>query len=101
MSRSKKASGQHTSWLRPTKEAASSLFLFWYLAGPATAQMVLVMESDGSLTPSRSQDSFARNYNDGIGQGSAADKLAILGETNAEPEDIQVAAIARPSSFAA
>ncbi len=59
--------------------------------------MVLVMESDGSLTPSRSQDSFARNYNDGIGQGSAADKLAILGETNAEPEDIQVAAIARPA----
>jgi hypothetical protein len=32
--------------------------------------MVLVMESDGSLTPSRSQNSFARNYNDGIGQGS-------------------------------
>jgi hypothetical protein len=49
--------------------------------------MVLVMESDGSLTPSRSQDSFARNYNDGIGQGSAADELAILGEGTAESED--------------
>lgn len=61
--------------------------------------MVLVMESDGSLTPSRSQDSFARNYNDGIGQGSAADELAILGETDAEPEDIQVAAIARPATL--
>ncbi|MEQ8694023.1 MAG: lytic transglycosylase domain-containing protein [Gammaproteobacteria bacterium] len=61
--------------------------------------MVLVMESDGSLTPSRSQDSFARNYNDGIGQGSAADELAILGETDAEPEDIQVAAIARHATL--
>lgn len=59
--------------------------------------MVLVMESDGSLTPSRSQNSFARNYNDGIGQGAAADELAILSETDAEPEDIQVAAIARPA----
>jgi hypothetical protein len=42
--------------------------------------MVLVMESDGSLTPSRSQDRFAQNYNDGVGQGSASDALAILGE---------------------
>ena len=42
--------------------------------------MVLVMESDGSLTPSRSQSSFARNYNDGIGQGSASDGIAIFGE---------------------
>lgn len=45
--------------------------------------MVLVMESDGSLTPSASQSSFARNYNDGIGQGSASDRLAILGATDA------------------
>ena len=59
--------------------------------------MVLVMESDGSLTPSRSQDSFARNYNDGIGQGSAADELAILGETDPEPDEIQLAALARPA----
>ncbi|OSQ49783.1 lytic transglycosylase domain-containing protein [Marivita geojedonensis] len=59
--------------------------------------MVLVMESDGSLTPSRSQDSFARNYNDGIGQGSAADELAILGETGLGPDEIQVAAPARPA----
>ena len=59
--------------------------------------MVLVMESDGSLTPSRSQNSFARNYNDGIGQGSAADELAIFGERDAEPEDIQVASLARPA----
>lgn len=59
--------------------------------------MVLVMESDGSLTPSRSQNSFARNYNDGVGQGSAADGLAIHGERDAEPEDIQLAALSRPA----
>ena len=59
--------------------------------------MVLVMESDGSLTPSRSQDSFARNYNDGIGQGSAADDLAILGMTDLGPDEIQIAALSRPA----
>ena len=59
--------------------------------------MVLVMESDGSLTPSRPQDSFARNYNDGIGQGSASDELAILSETDLGPEEIRVAALARPA----
>ncbi|MEY1557943.1 lytic transglycosylase domain-containing protein [Yoonia sp. R2331] len=59
--------------------------------------MVLVMESDGSLTPSRSQDSFTRNYNDGIGQGSAADELAILGETDLGSDEIQVSVLARPA----
>ena len=59
--------------------------------------MVLVMESDGSLTPSRSQNSFARNYNDGIGQGSAADELAIFGDRDGEPDDIQLAALSRPA----
>ena len=59
--------------------------------------MVLVMESDGSLTPSRSQDSFARNYNDGIGQGSAADELAILGKPDLGPNEIQMAALSRPT----
>ncbi|KCV81054.1 lytic transglycosylase [Actibacterium atlanticum] len=55
------------------------------------------MESDGSLTPSRSQDSFARNYNDGIGQGSAADDLAILGMTDLGPDEIQIAALSQPA----
>ncbi len=58
--------------------------------------MVLVMESDGSLLPSQSQQSFSRNYNDGIGQGSASDGLRIFGETG-EPdptEEIRVAALA-------
>ena len=59
--------------------------------------MVLVMESDGSLTPSRSQDSLARNYNDGIGQGSAADELAILGDTDLGPDEIEMASLARPA----
>jgi soluble lytic murein transglycosylase-like protein len=58
--------------------------------------MVLVMESDGSLTATQSQNSFARNYNDGVGQGSAANDLAIFGEADdaAAPEEIRVAAIA-------
>ena len=42
--------------------------------------MVLVMQGDGSLRASTSQSSFARNYNDGIGQGSASEELAILGD---------------------
>ncbi|HID67234.1 MAG TPA: lytic transglycosylase domain-containing protein [Roseibacterium sp.] len=53
--------------------------------------MVLVMENDGSLSPSRSQESFSRNYNDGIGQGSAASGLRILGE---ETKEIRIAAVA-------
>lgn len=59
--------------------------------------MVLVMESDGSLSPSRSQNSFSRNYNDGIGQGSATDGLAIIGDEDTEPEDVQLAAFSRPA----
>lgn len=61
--------------------------------------MVLVMESDGSLTVSRSQGSFARTYNDGIGEGSAADELAILGEDEPaiEPDALRFAARARPA----
>ncbi|MET4103267.1 hypothetical protein ABIE58_002708 [Roseovarius sp. MBR-78] len=61
--------------------------------------MVLVMESDGSLTPSQSQNSFARNYNDGIGQGSAADELAIFGsaETVPEREAMRFAALVGPA----
>lgn len=58
--------------------------------------MVLVMESDGSLTATQSQYSFARNYNDGVGQGPAADALAIFDEPVADPvtEEIRTAAIA-------
>lgn len=56
--------------------------------------MVLVMANDGSLSPSRSQDSFSRNYNNGVGQGSAASGLLILGEEAEEPEEFRIAAIA-------
>ena len=61
--------------------------------------MVLVMESNGSLTASRSQDQFARNYNDGIGQGSAIDGLTIFGDTgdNTTIDEIRAAAVARPA----
>jgi hypothetical protein len=58
--------------------------------------MVLVMERDGSLSPSRAQTSFARNYNDGVGVGSASDGLRIFGEEGRaeEGEEIRVAAVA-------
>ena len=58
--------------------------------------MVLVMESDGSLTVTQSQNSFARNYNDGVGQGSATDALAIFDEPDAAAatEEIRIATIA-------
>ncbi len=46
--------------------------------------MVLVMESDGSVTPSVAQERFARTYNDGIGQGSASDPMRIFGESAEE-----------------
>ncbi|MGH1451594.1 MAG: lytic transglycosylase domain-containing protein [Paracoccaceae bacterium] len=59
--------------------------------------MVLIMETDGSLTPSQSQNSFARNYNEGIGQGSVANELAILGDTDLGLDEIQTAALARPA----
>ncbi|WP_305970559.1 MULTISPECIES: lytic transglycosylase domain-containing protein [unclassified Mameliella] len=58
--------------------------------------MVLVMGRDGSLSPSRAQSSFARNYNDGIGQGSASDGLRIFGKDKdaAENDELRIAAIA-------
>ena len=64
--------------------------------------MVLIMGSDGSLTMSRPQDSFAHNYNDGIGQGSAADELAILGEEEPVigPDALRFAAFPRPAPLA-
>lgn len=57
--------------------------------------MVLVMESDGSLSPSRAQTSFARNYNNGVGVGSASDGLHIFGgKGSAEEEEFRIAAVA-------
>jgi len=66
--------------------------------------MVFTMESDGSLTPSQPQDRFARNYNDGVGQGDANAPLNIFGDggttendgdgTEAEDGSFRVAAVA-------
>lgn len=95
MSRSKKVSEHHTSSSLRTPARATSLFLCWIAATPVYAQMVLVMESDGSLIASQIQNSFARNYNDGVGQGSAADALAIFDEPDtAAAEETRIAAIA-------
>ncbi|MEM7668710.1 MAG: lytic transglycosylase domain-containing protein [Pseudomonadota bacterium] len=60
--------------------------------------MVLVMENDGSLRPSQGQESFARNYNDGIGQGSAATDLIIFGEGAADGAEVRIAAVAPRAS---
>lgn len=48
--------------------------------------MVLVMNGDGSLSESSSQENFTRNYNDGVGQGSAADGLQLFGQQVDEPD---------------
>ena len=61
--------------------------------------MVFTMESDGSLSASNSQDTFARNYNDGVGQGDPDAPLHIFGDdstVDAETDDgtFRVAAIA-------
>lgn len=61
--------------------------------------MVLVMQSDGSLEASTPQESFSRNYNDGIGQGSADSGLELFGQDNDAPgisadENFRVASIA-------
>ena len=58
----------------------------------------MVMQSDGSLSASTPQTTFTRNYNDGIGQGSADTRLAIRGrasEDAAEPgeSDFRVASV--------
>ena len=61
--------------------------------------MIFTIESDGSLSPSNSQDTFARNYNDGVDQGDPDAPLHIFGDSGKaarEPEDgtFRVAAVA-------
>ncbi|ODM45846.1 transglycosylase [Ruegeria sp. PBVC088] len=58
--------------------------------------MVLVMGSDGSLSPSAAQTNCSRTYNDGIRQGSASDGLRIFGEDKdaTENDEFRIAAIA-------
>ncbi len=49
--------------------------------------MIFTMGGDGSLSPSRSQDTFARNYNEGIGQGDPDAPLYIFGNDGAAEAD--------------
>ena len=60
--------------------------------------MVLVMEGDGSLSPSRSQSDFARNYNDGIGHSAASDQMPLFGQPSTEAEVL--AAVVAPQRVA-
>jgi len=53
--------------------------------------MVFAMESDGSLSASQPQDRFARNYNDGVGQGDPNAPLYIFGQGD-EPDAAQAEA---------
>ena len=63
--------------------------------------MVLVMESDGSLTASRSQDSFARHYQDGVAVGPGTRGLTILGTADAsgDPDTDPSAGVERPRAL--
>ena len=55
------------------------------------------MENDGSLAASQSQDHFAQNYNDGVGQGSSLDGLTIYEDAKVETaaKEMRIAALAR------
>ena len=59
--------------------------------------MVLVMEGDGSLSPSGPQREFARNYNDGIGQSSASAEMPLFGGLGDENDEV-LAAVVVPQS---
>ncbi len=48
------------------------------------------MNGDGSLSESTAQDNFARNYNDGVGQGSAAEGLQLFGQGTAVDSETAV-----------
>lgn len=57
------------------------------------------MNGDGSLSESTAQDNFARNYNDGVGQGSASEGLQLFGqgaaiESQTTDGDFRVASVA-------
>jgi soluble lytic murein transglycosylase-like protein len=62
--------------------------------------MVMVMGDDGSLSASSPQTTFTRNYNDGIGQGSAATELVVRNRSDRQGPaiadgDFRVASVAR------
>jgi soluble lytic murein transglycosylase-like protein len=52
--------------------------------------MVLVMDRDGSLSPSQSQQNFSRTYENGVGQEGPADAgLRILDDAVAQADNLQ------------
>lgn len=56
-----------------------------------------MMNGDGSLSESTSQGNFARNYNDGVGQGSASEGLQLFGQdagVAVSDESFRVASVA-------
>lgn len=55
--------------------------------------MVLVMEGDGSLSPSRSQSDFARDYNDGIGQSPASNEMLLFGQPDGGDDEVLAAVV--------
>ena len=85
--RSRKGGVQRTSFLptlwKLTTTSACALVLTGTIA--SAEGMVLVMQGDGSLVESSSQSNFARNYNDGVGQGSASEGLQLFGRAEKAP----------------
>lgn len=87
---------------RKTTTATASAFVLLLAAHSAAAQMVFTMESDGSLSASRAQSTFARNYNDGIGQGDPDRPFYVFGseseasetEADRESESFRIASVA-------
>lgn len=77
-----KAVDRHTSYQTRlwTLAKASTLALTLSNTTAHTQSMVLVMDGEGTLVTSNSQDSFVRNYNDGVGQGSASQVMQLFGQ---------------------
>ena len=91
----------HPKFLRISLQhlIVASAIGFMLVSSAATAQgMVLVMQGDGSLSESVSQNNFARNYNDGVGQGTASEGLQLFGQPPEEAasanEGFRVASVA-------
>lgn len=82
-----KDSDGRTRCPNPKTTLTKASFLGFLLAASAAHSqgMVFTMESDGSLSASQSQDRFARNYNDGVGQGDPNAPLYIFGQGD-EPD---------------
>jgi hypothetical protein len=67
----------------------------WRFSEDVSRELWLPMGPSGCV-PIASQDTFARNYNDGIGQGTASDRLEVLvaADKPAVTNEVRQAAIA-------